>query len=424
MCAVVQVALDDFFQPYRSTYTMNSASLTDEGRIGKAKVEAQSQALPVPDLEVPSTPPSADLRSRSRTVDSEDIDEDLAHYDDQEDGSPDREDEGASLEAARSGQASKLEGQPSGPSLMNWKVKGQRPSLVDPRDEQDEDAAAGMDLPSPPVYPDSNEDEGQDEPSPPAKKQRITIFKQPTLMTLDTSKAKWSLKTIDRAERAARVSARGSSDEQVAGTSDDVQASAIELPSENSDAEDVDIGAPKDRPRLFRPASTTPAPFAEVESAADQRNGIEELLGDQEFIAISAQVSANASKVVGAPDGLAASTSAFTSQLAFDLAATRERLKRRKRHHEVLATHDGMDATAEDVEEENDIQHAGIETEADEARQALSRLISKEDFAEMDIVGQFNLAFVIARRRCSAGEGEGKGRATPLTVHDDLMIIE
>jgi hypothetical protein len=50
---------------------------------------------------------------------------------------------------------------------------------------------------------------------------------------------------------------------------------------------------------------------------------------------------------------------------------------------------------------ENDIlPEAGIaNTDSAQVDRVLSRVIQKHDFAEMDILGQYNLAFIIARRR-------------------------
>ncbi|KAK7002475.1 DNA mismatch repair protein MutL [Favolaschia claudopus] len=56
----------------------------------------------------------------------------------------------------------------------------------------------------------------------------------------------------------------------------------------------------------------------------------------------------------------------------------------------------------------------GDGTNDDTAAQALSRTISKEDFGSMNILGQFNLGFIIARRRKSE---DGNGM-------DDLFIVD
>lgn len=67
---------------------------------------------------------------------------------------------------------------------------------------------------------------------------------------------------------------------------------------------------------------------------------------------------------------------------------------------------------------------AGVSnTENDEsAAKALSRIIDKKDFAIMDIVGQFNLGFIVARRRKAVSEEDGHGRVGAAV--DDLFIVD
>ncbi|KAI0324978.1 DNA mismatch repair protein MutL [Cubamyces sp. BRFM 1775] len=68
-----------------------------------------------------------------------------------------------------------------------------------------------------------------------------------------------------------------------------------------------------------------------------------------------------------------------------------------------------------------DAQAAGIVDVADdEATETLSRVIEKTDFASMDIVGQFNLGFIIVRRRKIAGGDE----STVGEEVDDLFIVD
>ncbi|TFK72296.1 DNA mismatch repair protein MutL [Pluteus cervinus] len=63
---------------------------------------------------------------------------------------------------------------------------------------------------------------------------------------------------------------------------------------------------------------------------------------------------------------------------------------------------------------------AGVQNvdDTDSAADALSRIIEKEDFGKMEVIGQFNLGFIIARRR--------KAVATGPTVEnmDDLFIVD
>ncbi|KAG6898188.1 hypothetical protein C0993_007040 [Termitomyces sp. T159_Od127] len=88
---------------------------------------------------------------------------------------------------------------------------------------------------------------------------------------------------------------------------------------------------------------------------------------------------------------------------------------------------DDASQTTPDVEQAQTFQvpsAAGVlNTENDEsAAKALSRIIDKGDFATMDIVGQFNLGFIVARRRKAVSEEEGHGRAG--AVVDDLFIVD
>ncbi|KAH9942864.1 MutL C terminal dimerization domain-containing protein, partial [Amylocystis lapponica] len=67
------------------------------------------------------------------------------------------------------------------------------------------------------------------------------------------------------------------------------------------------------------------------------------------------------------------------------------------------------------------IKDAGIANAEDDgkAAEALSRVIAKADFATMDVVGQFNLGFIIVRRRKQpASTGGAEARM------DDLFIVD
>lgn len=59
---------------------------------------------------------------------------------------------------------------------------------------------------------------------------------------------------------------------------------------------------------------------------------------------------------------------------------------------------------------------AGIQTDDDKAQEALSRIIDKSDFLTMDVIGQFNRGFIIARRR--------KPERSAELAMDDLFIID
>lgn len=66
------------------------------------------------------------------------------------------------------------------------------------------------------------------------------------------------------------------------------------------------------------------------------------------------------------------------------------------------------------------IKHAGsLNVEEDQkASETLSRVLEKSDFAEMDAIGQFNLGFIVSRRKNARGSGD-LGR-----LMDDLFIID
>ncbi|KAE8209110.1 hypothetical protein CF327_g6865 [Tilletia walkeri] len=80
-----------------------------------------------------------------------------------------------------------------------------------------------------------------------------------------------------------------------------------------------------------------------------------------------------------------------------------------------------------------DFSNAGVGQAASEAEEQLQRVITKSDFARMGVVGQFNLGFIIARRRTQSlglgddtREGENdEGRATVEHAWtDDLFIVD
>lgn len=72
---------------------------------------------------------------------------------------------------------------------------------------------------------------------------------------------------------------------------------------------------------------------------------------------------------------------------------------------------------------------ASVEQNLEEAEETLSRVVSKEDFESMQIIGQFNLGFIIARRKITVG-GKDKGKEKMSEVEssseeqDDLFIID
>ncbi|KAI0706957.1 hypothetical protein C8Q76DRAFT_681916 [Earliella scabrosa] len=68
----------------------------------------------------------------------------------------------------------------------------------------------------------------------------------------------------------------------------------------------------------------------------------------------------------------------------------------------------------------NDVAGVSNTEHDDEAVEALSRVINKADFAEMEVVGQFNLGFIVVRRRKPPTDD---GDAT-VGAMDDLFIVD
>ncbi|KAF9467045.1 hypothetical protein BDZ94DRAFT_50409 [Collybia nuda] len=64
----------------------------------------------------------------------------------------------------------------------------------------------------------------------------------------------------------------------------------------------------------------------------------------------------------------------------------------------------------------------------DKAADALARVIDKSDFADMEVLGQFNLGFIVARRRKAVVRSEAGSQGTETggaaTMMDDLFIVD
>lgn len=97
--------------------------------------------------------------------------------------------------------------------------------------------------------------------------------------------------------------------------------------------------------------------------------------------------------------------------ISFDLDRLQQRLLQRRTPS--WSTPSGLPAS----EREELLQGAGVENQ-DEAQveRALSRVIHKDDFAAMEVIGQFNLGFIIARRRTRPDSSSHD--------MDDLFIVD
>lgn len=84
-------------------------------------------------------------------------------------------------------------------------------------------------------------------------------------------------------------------------------------------------------------------------------------------------------------------------------------------------------ASTSKLQSDDPLKGASVEQALEEAEATLSRVVSKEDFENMEIIGQFNLGFIIARRRVSivSEDADGKGKAKERAAEqDDLFIID
>lgn len=105
--------------------------------------------------------------------------------------------------------------------------------------------------------------------------------------------------------------------------------------------------------------------------------------------------------------------------MRFDLPRLRRRYAATREGIDQPDTHRPRDAFST-VKEGNITATAGIKNrDAAQAEQALSRVISKPDFGRMEVLGQFNKGFIIARLRTN-GDDEMSGK----TASDDLFIID
>jgi DNA mismatch repair protein PMS2 len=62
----------------------------------------------------------------------------------------------------------------------------------------------------------------------------------------------------------------------------------------------------------------------------------------------------------------------------------------------------------------DELEGAAVTEDAQVAEETLTRMVSQDDFAEMEVLGQFNLGFIVARRRARGKDND----------HDDLFIVD
>lgn len=101
----------------------------------------------------------------------------------------------------------------------------------------------------------------------------------------------------------------------------------------------------------------------------------------------------------------------------FDFDSLQERVRERNEAAKRSAAQVSAPQLSVSEGDEDVLQGAGVSNHDEEqVERALSRVIHKQDFSAMDVVGQFNLGFIIARRRV-APDSHSDGM-------DDLFIVD
>ena len=195
----------------------------------------------------------------------------------------------------------------------------------------------------------------------------------------------------------------GEGDEPLEGGQEDVVADRQDPPESEPSEGQIELGE-------------FPQPDEPMEQNETRTSEIIDVDADDEGVQESSQgtgaTSAVKDEVVRTVDREAMSLSVDMSSITASWKTLRSCLGRSHRSSNVMKPSDKakLDGTAGIGDAAND----------DEAVEALSRVIDKADFAEMEIVGQFNLGFIIVRRRKPCSDGDGSSGETM----DDLFIVD
>jgi DNA mismatch repair protein PMS2 len=123
----------------------------------------------------------------------------------------------------------------------------------------------------------------------------------------------------------------------------------------------------------------------------------------------------------GAPAEVAGTFVAADTTLDFDLASIEAAWSSNVSTALSQSRHCEGSPALSQTEEHDEMAGAGIEEADDAAEATLSRVVSKDDFESMQVIGQFNLGFIIARRKVSSTHSTTKKLED---LHDDLFIID
>ena len=186
----------------------------------------------------------------------------------------------------------------------------------------------------------------------------------------------------------------------------------------DSDAIDLDIERmlPDDDETLQRDNIISTTDLPDISHRTDRHNG--EIQGDiQDSITYIAEAAAaapeDAARRMGFRSEIATRASKREVITACDLEKIRKRYKRNRTAH---GGSDNSSIRDSHPSSPNLLPAAGVNNQdSTEVDRTLSRVIQKEDFAGMEVIGQYNKAFIIARRQVTDAKTQADS--------DDLFII-
>lgn len=409
----LKAALEELFQPFRSTYNADSADLTRTGRIqtGKQRERTESVAAPA-------------LGSRSRQLDNAETDAES------QEGVEECEDMGRSRQTSRSRSLASADIDADDVPLFRQET---------PLAAADQDNAM---LSSPGLSPEhgSARSTSPNEATTSARNGfKRTLAKPAMQMTLDTSGASWNLQpgsSNGPARKKAKINTNGDSRQMAiehfrtfTSASGPLAATQLALADASEEEDEIEMPEEEDRHQGAGEDSLPEEDGLQAEdAAAEQDDSLDNSFSAGPAEAVRAG-SAEAGESEEEPEPIRTDKmKQHEPDIAGTLAIDMSRIKRRYARREQVASPSfshTKPCSAVLPAEGEDLEGAGIDHETEEAEKTLSRLVSKADFATMEVVGQFNVAFIIARRRHQP-DRKGKGKAGVATVskHDDLMIIE
>jgi len=160
------------------------------------------------------------------------------------------------------------------------------------------------------------------------------------------------------------------------------------------------------------PADTAPSrsPSPPADDAEDSLTPIPNAIADLEGMDVD-----EPPRTTGYRDEIQSTSLTGEATLQFDMSRLRSRMvaRRARRANNPTSRPSAFSTLANGAV----TKAAGVQNrDADEAEAALARVIRKDDFAKMQVLGQFNKGFIIARLR---HEADGKSAAS-----DDLFIVD